>query len=180
MHPARLFIRRLPSPCTAQFQQCSADRYQQVGPDGTAYATRVVPVLTTISPEAQKVLARVVTDAAEPKTLEQRRTVTDKWPAGAGEASKKLYPANVTPDTIAGVPVRVVIELQSDSIFTRLFFRLPTSCVRRTARLGLRSLIQSCGVLLEATRMDRTHTKLGRAERMWDERDGYCANLLRT
>ncbi len=45
----------------------------RIGSDGTAYVTRVVPVPKTISPEAQKVLARVVTDAAAPQTLEQRR-----------------------------------------------------------------------------------------------------------
>ena len=57
----------------------------KIGPDGTAYVTRVVPVPSTISPEAQKVLARVVSDAAVSQTLEQRRTGTDKWQAGAGE-----------------------------------------------------------------------------------------------
>ena len=66
---------------------------------------------TTISPEAQKVLARVVSDAVVPQTLEQRRTGTDRWQAGAGEASKKLYPANVAADTIAGVPVRLITPL---------------------------------------------------------------------
>jgi monoterpene epsilon-lactone hydrolase len=83
----------------------------KIWPDGTAYVTRVVPVPTTISTEAQKVLARVVSDADVPQTLEQRRTGTDKWQAGAGEASRKLYPANVTADTIAGVPVRIIMPL---------------------------------------------------------------------
>ena len=96
-------------------QQAPADRKltdsSTIAPDGTAYVTRVVPVPTTISPEAQKVLARVESDAAVPQTLEQRRTGTDKWQAGAGEASKKLYPVNVTADFIAGVPVRVVTPL---------------------------------------------------------------------
>jgi acetyl esterase/lipase len=83
----------------------------KIGKDGTAYVTRVVPVPTTISPEAQKMLSRVVSDAAVPQTLEQRRTGTDRWQAGAGEASKKLYPVNIASDTIAGVPVRVVTPL---------------------------------------------------------------------
>ena len=83
----------------------------RIGPDGTAYVTRVVPVPTTVSPEAQKSLARVVSDANRPTTLEQRRTGTDKWQAGAGEESKKLYPVNIADDTIAGVPVRVVTPL---------------------------------------------------------------------
>jgi acetyl esterase/lipase len=101
--------------CQVFAQQNSSDFPQtdssKIGPDGTAYVTRVVPVPTTISPQAQKVLARVVSDAAVPQTLEQRRTATDKWQAGAGEESKKLYPANVTTDTIAGVPVRIITPL---------------------------------------------------------------------
>ncbi len=83
----------------------------RIGPDGTAYVTRVVPVPTTISPEAQKVLARVISDAPFPQTLEQRRTATDRWQTGAGEAAKKLYPVNIVAETIAGVPVRVVAPL---------------------------------------------------------------------
>ncbi|HEY1948127.1 MAG TPA: alpha/beta hydrolase fold domain-containing protein [Bryobacteraceae bacterium] len=83
----------------------------KIGKDGTAFVTRVVPVPTTISPEAQKMLSRVVSDAAVPQTLEQRRTGTDRWQAGAGEASKKLYSVNIASDTIAGVPVRVVTPL---------------------------------------------------------------------
>ena len=101
--------------CQILAQQSSGDVPQtdssKIGPDGTAYITRVVPVPTTISPDAQKVLGRVVSDAAVPQTLEQRRTGTDKWQAGAGEASKKLYPANVTTDSIAGVPVRIITPL---------------------------------------------------------------------
>jgi monoterpene epsilon-lactone hydrolase len=83
----------------------------RIAPDGTAYVTRIVPVPTSVSPEAQKVLARVVSDAAVPETLEQRRANTDKWQAGAGEAAKKLYPVNVASDTIAGIPVRVITPL---------------------------------------------------------------------
>src|SRR5277367_4376509 len=83
----------------------------KIGTDGTAYVTRVVPVPTTISPEAQKMLARVESDAAVPQTLEERRTGTDKWQAGVGEVFKKMYPVNVAADTIAGVTVRVITPL---------------------------------------------------------------------
>jgi len=68
-------------------------------------------VPTTISPEAQKMLARVESDAAVPQTLEERRTGTDKWQAGVGEVFKKMYPVNVAADTIAGVTVRVITPL---------------------------------------------------------------------
>jgi monoterpene epsilon-lactone hydrolase len=81
-------------------------------PDGTAYVTRVVPVPKTVSPEAQAMLARVVSDAAGPKaTIEQERAGVDRWQVGAGEVSKELYPVNVATATIAGVPVRVVTPL---------------------------------------------------------------------
>jgi len=83
-----------------------------IGADGTAYVTRVVPVPRTISPEAQKWLGRVVSDAAGPQqTIEQERAGTDKWQAGAGEQFRKLYPANVAAGTMAGVPVRIVTPL---------------------------------------------------------------------
>src|SRR6202140_3416957 len=99
----------------ARSQQTAADGKQtdssKIAADGTAYVTRVVPVPTTISPEAQKMLARVVSDATGPQTLGQRRAQTDKWQAGAGEAAKKVYPVNIADDTIAGVPVRVVTPL---------------------------------------------------------------------
>jgi epsilon-lactone hydrolase len=82
-----------------------------IAPDGTVYVTRIVPVPATVSPEAQKVLARFESDAAVPETLEQRRAKTDKWQAGVGELSQQLYPVNITTDTIAGVPVRVITPL---------------------------------------------------------------------
>ena len=83
-----------------------------IAPDGTAYVTRIVPVPKTVSPEAQMWLGRVVSDATGPAvSVEQERAGIDKWQAGAGEVSKKLYPVNVAADTVAGVPVRVVTPL---------------------------------------------------------------------
>lgn len=83
----------------------------KIAPDGTAYVTRVAPVPTTISPEAQKMLARAESDKALPQTLAERRTGTDKWQAGVAEQFKKLYPVNIASDTIGGVPVRVITPL---------------------------------------------------------------------
>jgi acetyl esterase/lipase len=90
---------------------CKQTNSSKIAPDGTAYVTRIVPVPTNISPEAQKMLARLESDAPVSETLEQRRTGTDKWQAGVGEEFKKLYPVNVTSDTIAGVPVRIITPL---------------------------------------------------------------------
>src|ERR1700761_1911707 len=93
---------------------------QQAGPQtdtsvidaqGTAHVTRVIPVPTTVSPEAQKSLSRQVSDAAKPQTLAERRAGTDAWQARAGAASKAVYPVNIEESTIAGVPVRLVTPL---------------------------------------------------------------------
>ncbi|HEY1422312.1 MAG TPA: alpha/beta hydrolase fold domain-containing protein [Candidatus Acidoferrum sp.] len=99
---------------TGAAQDVASDKHTNsstIAPDGTAYVTRIVPVPKTVSPEAQKMLAHVVSDAAAPETLEQRRTGTDKWQAGAGEAFKKIYPVNISADTMSGVPVRVIAPL---------------------------------------------------------------------
>lgn len=76
---------------------------------GTAHVTRVVPVPTTISPEAQKVLAQPVSDAPANESLADRRSHTDAWQAKAGEAYRAAYPATVTSGVIGGVPVRIVM-----------------------------------------------------------------------
>lgn len=69
----------------------------KVGPDGTAYIARVVPVPKTISLEAQNFLAQPGSDVAGPPSmLEQDRTGVDQWQSGAGEVSKRLYPVTVT------------------------------------------------------------------------------------
>jgi acetyl esterase/lipase len=90
---------------------CKQTSSSKIAPDGTAYVTRIVPVPANISPEAQKMLARVESDAPVSESLEQRRIGTDKWQAGVGEEFKKLYPVNVASSTIAGVPVRIITPL---------------------------------------------------------------------
>lgn len=110
---AGMMIALMPVCAAAQVsgeQQTMTDS-SRILPDGTAYVTRVVPVPKTISPEAQAMLARVVSDAPSHPTIAEQRAGTDKWQAGAGEVSKELYPANVAAATIAGVPVRVVTPL---------------------------------------------------------------------
>lgn len=78
---------------------------------GTAHVTRVIPVPQTISPEAQRVVARQQSDAVKPQTLEERRTTTDAWQVRAGKLSESLYPVKVTSESIAGVPVRVITPI---------------------------------------------------------------------
>jgi acetyl esterase/lipase len=79
--------------------------------DGTAHITRVVPIPKTISPEAQRRLARPQSDAPVSETLAERRSRTDKWQSGAGDEARKMYPVKVAKQTMAGVPVRIIEPL---------------------------------------------------------------------
>lgn len=76
--------------------------------NGTAHITRVVRIPLDLSPEAQKALARPVSDAARPDNLQERRRGTDAWQARAGGLSRTLYPVNLAESTMAGVPVRII------------------------------------------------------------------------
>jgi len=76
--------------------------------DGTAHVARVIPVPGTISIEAQKMLARVVSDAPEPRDIAAQRKGVAEWQARVGEEFLTIYPANVAMGAIAGVPVKIV------------------------------------------------------------------------
>ncbi len=77
--------------------------------DGTAHMTRVVPVPSTISPEAQASLRNNYPDKHQ--TLAERRSTTDTWQNGAGMKSRVAYPVNIADGVVAGVPVREVTPL---------------------------------------------------------------------
>ena len=79
-----------------------------IAPDGTAHVTRVVPVPTTVSPEAQRVLAHVWPDDPTVDSLSKRRSEVDAWQARAGAGFRAQYPVDVQPGTVAGVPVRMI------------------------------------------------------------------------
>ena len=81
--------------------------------NGTAHITRVVPVPDTVSPEAQRELARRISDEPVHHTLAERRSNTDAWQNRAGEESRKVYPVkSIEEQTIAGVPVRVITPIE--------------------------------------------------------------------
>lgn len=97
---------------TKEAQPVPQTNSSYIDKDGTAHVTRIVPVPTTVSPEAQKRLARQQSGAFAPQSLEQRRAGTDTWQKGAGEAARKVYPVKSIEDqTIAGVPTRVIMPL---------------------------------------------------------------------
>ena len=76
---------------------------------GSAHVTRVIPVPQSLSIQSRYWLSRPVPDGDPHESLEVRRVGTDKYTAGAKLEWLKLYPASVTDDKIAGVPVHIVV-----------------------------------------------------------------------
>jgi len=79
--------------------------------DGTAHITRVVPMPTTISPEAQTWLESLTHTSPGPETLAERRARTDEWRAKDSAEARKLYPVNVEEATTAGVRTDIITPL---------------------------------------------------------------------
>lgn len=92
----------LPAPAT------SAADTSRIGIDGVAHVTRVVPVPSTVSAQAQASLARMQSDEASHASVAEQRHGVDTWQAGASEAFRKRYAVALGTATIAGIPVRVV------------------------------------------------------------------------
>jgi len=80
-------------------------------PDGTAHLTRVVPIPTTISPEAQKWLESLNHGKGGHETLEERRKGMDGWRKFGSEDAKKHYPVNIEETTTAGVRTDIITPL---------------------------------------------------------------------
>ena len=81
-------------------------------PDGTAHITRVVPMPTTVSPEAQKWLESLNQQkVGPPESLAERRTHTDEWRKMDSTEARKLYPVNVEETTTAGVRTDIITPL---------------------------------------------------------------------
>jgi monoterpene epsilon-lactone hydrolase len=79
-----------------------------IDPDGTAHITRVIPVPSTVSPEAQKGLAHQVSDANPNQSLEQRRAETTAAAESGAKANRAVYPVDIASSTMAGISVWVV------------------------------------------------------------------------
>src|SRR6266536_4518580 len=79
--------------------------------DFTAHITRVVPMPSTISPEAQQWLISLTQNKGGAQTLAERRARTDEWRKfGSGEA-RKYYPVNVEETTTAGIRTDIITPL---------------------------------------------------------------------
>lgn len=80
--------------------------------DGTAHITRVVPIPTTVSPEAQKWLKEIEQESSVSTTnLAERRAHTDEWRVRQSAEAKRLFPVNVESQTIAGVRTDIITPL---------------------------------------------------------------------
>jgi len=95
-----------PQPTTAA--QAPSRDTSFIDEQGTAHVTRVVPVPTTISSQAQLALGRPAPDQGPPQSLAERRKGTDAYTARARVAWSRLCPNQLVEDSIAGVPVRIV------------------------------------------------------------------------
>jgi len=99
-------VAQQPAPTTAA--EAAQRDTSYIDAQGTAHVTRVMPVPTTISTEAQKMLSRPEPDQGPPEPLALRRSRTDAWALTAATAWSKLCPNQLVEDKIAGVPVRIV------------------------------------------------------------------------
>lgn len=79
--------------------------------DGTAHITRVVPMPTTVSPEAQTWLESLTHTTPGPETLAERRARTDVWRTQDSAEARKLYPVNVEEATTAGVRTDIITPM---------------------------------------------------------------------
>jgi monoterpene epsilon-lactone hydrolase len=105
------FVTMLVLRLAAQPTPAAPQDYASFDADGTAHITRVVPMPTTISPEAQRWLDSLTHIKSGPESLEERRKRTDEWRKfGSGEA-RKYYPANVEETSIAGVRTDIITPL---------------------------------------------------------------------
>lgn len=81
--------------------------------NGAARITRIVPMPSTISPEAQKWLASLTQKKSGTETLAERRAHTDAWRAKDSAEARKLYPVNIEKKIIAGVRSDIVTPLST-------------------------------------------------------------------
>jgi len=77
--------------------------------DGTARIKRVVPMPSTVSPEAQAWLASLTKKKSGARNLAEIRAATDEWRRKDSAEARKLYPVDVAETTIAGVRTDVIV-----------------------------------------------------------------------
>jgi monoterpene epsilon-lactone hydrolase len=96
---------------TAQSKPASQADSATFDADGTAHITRVAPMPTTVSPEAQTWLESLTHTTPGPETLAERRARTDAWRAQDSAEARKLYPVNVEEAITAGVRTDIITPM---------------------------------------------------------------------
>jgi monoterpene epsilon-lactone hydrolase len=96
---------------TAQSAPAPSGDSASFDPDGTAHVTRVVPMPSTVSPEAQEWLASLAKKKSQPQTLAERRIATDAWRKWGSAETRRLYPVNVDETSTAGVRTDIITPL---------------------------------------------------------------------
>lgn len=82
-------------------------------PDGTAHILRVVPMPTTVSPEAQQWLKQIEKESPQSKDLAEIRKGTDEWRKRDSAEALRLYPVKVEEKTIAGIHTDIITPLDA-------------------------------------------------------------------
>ena len=106
-----LAIIALAASLAAQSKPSSQQDFATFDADGSAHITRVVPMPTTISPEAQNWLESLTHSTPGPESLAERRARTDAWRAQDSAEARKLYPVNVEETTTAGVRTDIITPI---------------------------------------------------------------------
>jgi monoterpene epsilon-lactone hydrolase len=100
-------------PPSAQAPVAPADA-ATVDADGTLHVARVVPMPSTVSPEAQKYLDGLNhRNNTGPESLEVRRKRTDEWRAKQSAEANRLFPVKVEETTTAGVRTDIITPLDT-------------------------------------------------------------------
>jgi epsilon-lactone hydrolase len=77
--------------------------------DGTARIERVIPMPSTVSPEAQTWLVSLTQKKLSARNLAEVRAATDEWRKNDSAEARKLYPVDIAETTIAGVRTDVIV-----------------------------------------------------------------------
>src|ERR1051325_10528249 len=95
--------------CADKFIPQSTSAY--IDEHGTAHITRLVPIPKTISPEAQKSLARRASDSDPDPSIAEDRKQGEEEQERLAKEMQSAYPTTLTRDKIAGVPVRIITPI---------------------------------------------------------------------
>src|SRR6266446_3791502 len=98
-------------PALSQFTPPANPDSSSFDPDGTAHITRVVPMPSTVSPEAQQWLKDIEGEAPQTTNLAERRAQTERWQRSQSAEAERIFPVNLESTTIVGVRTDIITPL---------------------------------------------------------------------